>query len=286
MAQKILEYLQAQDMPLSPYAIYTSLGLNPGSTRARICELAKSGQIERVGPGLYQYVSTQGVRAGKIQNWLATCHPEPALSRDLLEELARRGLIQKGPRGGYYHVYEFQGPPSGSPEGLVIQRLQLGFTRNKITWTIKAPLGLDYYGLMFAYGLVCCTLSRLGLKKYEFMVINHEYLADKFSIKIEGAQAITFQDFKGNLEKLYNKAYGVRHETRDTSPRPVDELLALYQGGLPSFMIAQASYDIAREVQKNTEAIKYLNWYTAENSKTSTEILNALWRLLDEIGKK
>lgn len=273
-------------MPLSPYSIAKSLGYNLGSTRARLSELAKTGEVERVAHGLYQYVSTQGVRAGRIQNFLATCRPSPALTRDSLELAERQGLVKLGERGSYFIEYSFSGPPSSSPEGQVSQRITLGYTRNKITWTIKAPMGLDYYGLMFAWGLVQCSLSKIGLKKYDFNVINHEYLEDKFSIKIEGAQAITFKDFRGNLEKLYNKAYGVRHETRDNSPRPANELLALYGGGLSSFMLAQSSYDIAREVQANSEAIKYLNWYMGENSKTSNEILKALWSVLDELRKK
>jgi len=52
--------------------------------------------------------------------------------------------------------------------------------------------------------------------------------------------------------------FEIRREVRFTDPRPIDEILALYHGGLPSFMIAQSSYDIARAVERNAETRKYL----------------------------
>lgn len=284
MKNKILDFLSSSENPLSPYSIAKALKYNPASTRARLSELAKSGAVERVTRGLYQYVPRYGVgKPGRVQNLLATVTASPPLSREFLEDLASRGIIQKN-GNQFTHVYKFTGPPEG-PEGEVRQTIQLGLKRNKITWRIRAPLGLDYYGLMFAYGLLRCTLARVGQDpSLEFMVKNVELLDDKMGTRMEGITALTFTDFKGNFEKLYNKAYGVRREVRNTDERPAHELLQLYQGGLPSFMIAQASYDIARRVSENSDNIGRLAHEQFKSNKINQAILEALYRIVDKVG--
>jgi len=284
MKTKILDFLQASENPLSPYSIAKALKYNPSSIRARLAELTRSGAVERITRGLYLYVPRHGVgKPGRVQNLLATVTASPPLSREILEDLARRGIIKKDGKL-FTHVYKFTGPPQGE-EGEVNQTLQLGLKRNKITWRIRAPLGLDYYGLMFAYGLLRCTLARMGqAADLEFMVKNVELLDDKIGTRMEGIQALTFTDFKGNMEKIYNKAYGVRREVRATEERPAHELLQLYQAGLPSFMIAQASYDIARRVSENSDNIGRLAHEQFKANKLNQAILEALYRIVDKIG--
>lgn len=284
MKDKILDFLSHSELPLSPFSIAKALNFKPSTTRARLSELARQGLVERVTTGLYSITPTHGVGSPRIQNFLAVASPEPALTLDRLKRLEALGLVSYTGRE-YQHIYKFSGPPEG-PEGEVILRLIFGLKRNKITWSIKAPLGLDLYGFMMAWGLVRCLLARARVKiPGDFMIRNYELLHDRFSVTMEGVKALTLQDFKGNLEKMYNKDYGVRREIRATDPRPIQELMAFYQGGLPSFMIAQASYDIAREVQRNTEAIKRLNANQADLNKLNSEILRALWRILDDEHK-
>jgi hypothetical protein len=254
-----------------------TLGLNPNSVRARIGELAKEGKIERVSPGFYTITCTHGVHRPRLQNFLAVAHPTPPI------------------RVSETWEYIFTGPPGGS-EGVVRLSLRFGKYRNKITWTIKAPLGLDYYGLMFAYGLVKNVVSGKGLFIHEvdsvvnfdrpscFIIKNVEFLDDKMGLGIEGIKCVTFSDFKGNLEKIYEKPYGIRREIRHTEPRPITELLALYQGGLPSFMIAQSSYDLARAVEKNTEILKYIYRNQSEITLKTNEVLKALFRIIDKFS--
>jgi hypothetical protein len=291
MKEKILEFMRYQEDPLSPFSIAKSLHFKGSSTRARLSELSHQGLLERVGPGLYSITPRDGVGNPRIQNFLAVAHPSPALTQARLKRLEGLGLVRFDGRE-YQHLYEFQGPPQGD-EGQVILRLRFGLKRNKITWSIKAALGLDFYGFMFCYGLVKCVLARCGIvipeegpvdpeKPALFLVRQAEFLHDRFSIAMDGVKALTLRDFQGNLEKIYNKDYGVRREIRATDLRPVHELMAFYQGGLPTFMVAQASYDIAREVGRNTEAIKYLNKNQAELTRLNNEILKALWRILDE----
>jgi hypothetical protein len=272
--EKILEFLRALDRPVSPFFISKSLGINPNSTRARIHDLLRIGLVERVAPGLYSIVPTHGVgKPPRIQNFTAVVHPSPA--------------VQESERWEYV----FQGPPLGE-EGLVRIALGFGKKRNKITWTIRAPLGLDYYGLMFSYALVQCELARRGYTVKDtpgnlecpecFMVRVIELLDDKIGLGLEGVKCLTFHDLSGNFEKIYEKKYGVRREVRFTEQRPISDLLALYQGGFPSFMVAQSSYDIARAVEKNTETLKHLYRNQAELNRITNQVLKALWKIIDK----
>lgn len=219
----------------------------------------------------------------KIQNFLAVASPNREISRDHLEDLRSKGLLVIKNRA-YTHFYTFEGIPPGKP-GEVGLSLVFGVKRNKITWRLWAPLGLDYFGFMFAWGQVQCILSRMGypVSMDGFKIRNVEFLHDNFNMKMEGLKALTLSDFRGNLEKIYNKDHATRREIRvSQEDRPVSEIMAFYQGGLPNFMIAQASYDVARRVEANTEAIKRSNRSMQKIADNHNMILNAIWELLDQ----
>ena len=127
-------------------------------------------------------------------------------------------------------------------------------------------------------------ISRFFIGEYSLLVLFFVgFLDDKIGLGLEGIKCLTFRDLKGNFEKICEKTYGVRRETRFTEPRSVSELLALYQGGLPSFMVAQASYNVARSVERNTETLKYLYRNQLDLSRITQAVLEALWRLLDQL---
>ena len=300
MKKKILEYLRNIDRPVSPHKISQNLGLKQHTVRARLFELTKNGKVTRVGPSLYTIDPSIGVgRPPLIQNFQAIVHPNPRLTKPSMEKLVSLNLLQKiGTE--YHYLYTFQGPPDG-PEGLVKLGLTFGVKRNKINWTMSAPLGLTYYGFMFAYGLVDVILVTRGwnirdspddrqsadFKHPNFwLVLKGDLLDDKLGVRIEGANCITLYDFRGNLEKLYNKTYGVRKEVHFNEPRPLTELMALWQGGLPNFMVAQSVYDMARNVERNTETLKHLYSNQRELTKATNQVLSALFKVLDKINEK
>lgn len=294
--EKIRGYLENMDRPVSPYTISKSLGLNPNSVRARLGDLVKTGRVQRVAPGLYVIDPTLGVgKPPLIQNFCAIVYPRRRLTKPLLEKMVSRDQLQKIGKE-YHYVYCFTGPPGGG-EGLVRLDLGFGVKRNKITWTISAPLGLSYYGFMFAHGLVDSVLESRGwvildapddeAADYDtpgfWLVLRGDLLDDMMGVRIEGANCITLYDFKGNLEKIYNKSYGTRKEVHFNEPRPLSELMALWQGGLPNFMVAQAVYDMARNVERNTETMKYINRNQAEITHTMNDLMKAIFKLIDKI---
>jgi len=96
--EKIRGYLENLDRPVSPYTISQSLGLNPNSVRARLGDLVKNGQVQRVAPGLYMIDPTLGVgKPPLIQNFCAIVHPRRRLTKPLLEgEACEAGFVAAG----------------------------------------------------------------------------------------------------------------------------------------------------------------------------------------------
>ena len=79
-----------------------------------------------------------------------------------------------------------------------------GFTHGRVSWTVKAPLGLDYYGLILAKKLVECKIAHREYVVDPWLVRNFETLQDHMGIRIEGlAKSVTLDDFAGNLLKIY-----------------------------------------------------------------------------------
>jgi len=139
-------------------------------------------------------------------------------------------------------------------------RIVYGFTHKRITWTIKAPLGLDYYGLMLSAKLVECKIAHRGYSVGSWDVINFETLQDHMGLRVEGlAKCVTLDDLAGNLLKIYQKSYGVRVETRSKATTSLEALLALSTGGMPQAQLMQGIHSTNKEINELSTAIKYRN---------------------------
>ncbi len=296
--EKIVEYLRRLDRPVSPFSVAENLKMNPSSVRARLSDLVKEGIVERPFRGYYQIAPIQGVGAFNkpplIQNITAIVHPRPKLRKELLEAHRKNGVLFLK-NNVYHHAFEFQGVLKGS-EGIVRLDLQFGLKRNKITWKMRAPLGLDYNGLLISYQYVKFVIDSLDVSILEddwvdfksprcFMMVNFEFIDDRIGIKLEGVNCITFRTFQGEFEKIYNKKWGIRREVRSNQPRPIQEIFALYQGGLPSFMVAQSSYDVARSIEKFTEAQKYIPVTLEKIVNGFNKMLELQYKQLDLLDK-
>lgn len=142
-------------------------------------------------------------------------------------------------------------------------RVQLGGKRGKVTWTVKAPLGLDVYSFRLACWMVEDLLNGLdyGIRTFSevFMVQNAEYLYDMMGIRLEGMKAVTVSSFDGELSKIYQKSYGVRYEARDSRPTSLSNVLALVQGGIPVNEVLQGVGVVHSDLGALTSAIKGQN---------------------------
>jgi len=268
--EKVYNYVKKMDYPVSPKQISDDLELNYNTVRGVCSKFVKDGRFIRPYSRHYTIAETHGVNTTKIplriQNLDAIVHPIPRITRPFLEEGQKQGLLVLNGRT-FEHVYEYP-CPSGKNE-VTRHRIRFGVTNNKITWTIKAPLGLDYDALMSAYGYVKRIIHEMGFTILEtddinsnyprcFVVIKFELLRDIMDTRLELEKCITFSSFSGVIEKIYNKTYGVRHEFRYNRPTSMTEITALMYGGLPNLISAQSIFQINQSIDKFTKAQKYI----------------------------
>ena len=267
ISNKILKTLASIDRPLSPKEIASIARLNPSSVRVVLTRLLKKGLVERKFHGHYVTSTILGVRYGippRIQNLFVI-----ATSRQNGEKL---GVLKS-------ETVEF-----GLGDGVARLRLVFGVKRDKIHWTVKAPIGLDLYGFRLATELVDSECKRRGVFDAVWMVKNFELLWDSEGLRLEGVKALTLEGLDGVLEKYYNKDDGLRREVRSSIPAELDSLLALVQGGVPTFQLIQGVGVLTRKMDDLTDAIKGGNRVQSD----TTRLVNAMWKshqaLVDRLG--
>jgi len=242
---QIIEIIKSVDRPLSPKEIANKGRINHNSVRSTLSKLMKSGKVQRAYYGAYKISPIYGVGRSepvKLQNLLFVCE----------------GVVVDKSHAGFVWDYKF-----GVGKGEFRLGLMLGSKRGKITWTVKAPLGLDLYGFRLCIKIIQDKLETLGYVipdfNRRFIAKNSEYLRDTFNVRIEGAKIITLQALDGTLEKYYNKSYGIRHETRSSQPTSIDNIFALVSGGLPFSQLIQGVGVVHNDIMALTEALKFSN---------------------------
>ena len=163
-------------------------------------------------------------------------------------------------------------------------RLVFGSKRGKINWSVKAPNGLDLYGLLLCRRVVEMECRTRGFKGINWMVKNFELLQDTENIRLEGLQSVTFEGLEGILEKYYNKDQGYRREIRASIPTPIENIVALSRGGIPTFQVIQHVGLLVKKMDDSIEAQKNTNRLVSELTKVIGALANAQIRMQDSIS--
>jgi len=239
MTRKILHYLEVIDRPQTPREIAQNLKLNPNTVRARLSELRKTGKVLKEFEHHYVITPTYGV-GGKspprVQNLRVSVRGVPVTRSETV-------------------VRDLTGPGVVDVDTLRI-RITFGKKRGIISYTVKAPMGLDLYGLRLVHELVSMETWLRGYEDLDWRAVNFEFLWDDQSIRLEGVQAVTFDDLTGTLEKYYNKGLGHRRELRGSGGARIQDLEALIQGGITTHQTLQGLNVLRGEVQNLTNAMK------------------------------
>lgn len=268
---RILNYLEVVGRPQYPREIAQNTKINPNTVRARLSELRKRGDIHHTAPGQYTIDPTYGVGAAappRVQNLRVTARGVPVTRTEAV-------------------VRELPGL-EGLPDDVLRIRITFGMKRGVISYTVKAPRGLDLYGLRLVHELVEMEAWLRGHVDLDWRAVNFEFLWDERSIHLEGVQAVTFNDLMGTMEKYYNKGLGVRRELRGSKPARVQDLEALIQGGITSHQAMQGMAILRGEVQHLTEAVKAIHYQyrdMLEMFKASQEASMRLVTLVDNLLK-
>ena len=240
---QVIHFMLNLDRPIGPKEIAYNIKRNPNSVRSMMSKLLRKGIVVKIRHGAYSIIEGYGIWGRSIPLRFQNLHFS--------------GFARVGERdSGRVDVIEFE-----DIDGEVFRiRIVYGFTHQRVTWTIKAPLGLDYYGLILATKLVECKIAHLDYDVDSWTVLNFETLQDHMGMRIEGlAKCVTLDDLAGNMLKIYQKSYGVRVEVRSRTTSSLETLLALSTGGMPQAQLMQGIHSTNQEIGDLTNAIKYRN---------------------------
>ena len=280
IANEIIRVLKAEDRPLSPIEIAKIIKQNRNSVRSEIRRLVRKGIIEKAFYGHYCTKPTIVVGTPpRLQNllFIATSLKYPEL----------KGKV----RDHKEFVYEFSDKPD-IPELDFRVWLTFGKKRDKINWTVKAPLGLDLYALLMARQWVDekCGQYNPEFRNLVWDANKFEFLFDHMSVKLEGVSIITIDDLVGTMEKYYNKSYGVRHEIRSSvKGKKIEDLVNLVSGGLPQSQMMQGVVVLQNEIRSLVDAVKDSNRInvdlTGSVNRTMSAFTEAQFKMIDRLDK-
>ena len=261
------------DRPIGPKEIADNIKRNPNSVRSMMSKLLRKGIITKRSHGYYSIIEGYGTWGRSIPLRFQNLHFSGAA-----------GVGERD--SGRVDVVEFE---DINGEFFRI-RIVYGFTHKRITWTVKAPLGLDYYGLMLCTKLVECKIAHLGYAVGSWTVINFETLQDHMGMRVEGlAKCVTLDDLAGNLLKIYQKSYGVRVETRSKTTTSLETLLALSTGGMPQAQLMQGLHSTNKGIGDLTNAIKYRNIDDSNRDRILQALADTVIRMnnkLDDLAQE
>lgn len=232
----ILQHLSDIGYPVGPSEIASSLDINPNTVRARLSGLLGKGLISRPSWGKYVI---------KIR------HP--------------LNLIGGGPRAQNVIVQVDAQVRESDEVRLKLDRflsLQIwwGLQRQRITYRVGVPYGLDVLGLVLVHHIVEREMKARGYDAPPWdawLLVDCEFFTDYNGFKLEGLQSATFTGMLGQLEKYYTKP-AVRREVRMGKTKGVrlTELRTLLEGGVDAAQTHRRLDVLEVRVEELTDAIK------------------------------
>ena len=204
----IVQHLSTVGYPVGPYEIASSLGLNPSSVRSRLSKMLSKGQVSKPHYGKYQLTPTYGLGLSRgvprFQNVLVVCEGVVGVVSDRVvlvdDDLCRVSVVFGGKRG-------------------------------RVSYRVGAPCGIDMVGLSVIHGMVEGEARGRGLVLGDWIVKNIEQLEDYSGFRLEGLEAVTYDNLHGEMVKYYNKP-GIRREARSSQPIPLHAFRRVFEEGL------------------------------------------------------
>ncbi len=287
---RILRLFERDNREYLSSEIASLAGISRNSARPALTRMVRKGLLRRRGRGIYGANPTVGVgnvfEPMRIQNLRLVAETMDG------ERLRVPSWVRYRPHVGFVEVLELAGLGL-TEEDKVRLRFQVGSKRVKLTFTAKAPLGLDLYGLQFA-------LHWLGgmLETYEFTghvnwVVDRgtEMFKDYPNIDLDslGAKAITLGEFEGFVQKVYQKSYGVRREIKVERQTSLDAINNIVMGGMSSGTILNMNALALREMEVQSKAIR--SWSVGASDTQQAlqsmmpQFLQAVFKLIDKVDR-
>jgi len=235
---RIENYLRRSGKDHKPREIAVKLGISERTTRSALSTLKKEDKLTNPRRGYWRSKPRYGVGGrGEVGAPPRVQNLQFFGTYPVSRELDPYVLDFPGMRGSRFTEF----------------RLTMRWYKNGTFETyVKAPLGVDLYGFRLCVEHVKLVNKLYGIKINvdDLEVRRVEFLNDFGGVQLEGVSCVTIRDLSGALEKIYNKEYGaVRREARPAGSMPVDQFIALYQGGLSSAQVMNSMLTIANEVR-------------------------------------
>lgn len=271
LQDRLIKYMATLDRSISALELADSLKENPKSVRSRLTRMKNSGLIVREYRGHYRVKPRHGMGSPpRLQNLLviATSSKNPEM----------RGLIKS-----FKMVRTYPSPPDDEFR----VRIVFGGKRDNVHYTVKAPVGLDYYGLCMVHSWAESVVQeRVGLSHLIWDVKNYELLWDNMGLRLEGVSVMTISDLKGTMEKYYNKFYGVRKEVRQSpESASLDEMVALMGGGVPQYQMTNQLAILVDEFNKFQNRFGQVLMALDKQGRVINALTKAIFKDLDERKK-
>lgn len=232
----ILQHLSDIGYPVGPREIAQNLKINPNTVRARLSGLMDKGLISRPSWGKYLINIRQGMSliggGPRAQNVIVQVDAQVRESDEVRLELDRFLSLQ----------------------------IWFGMQRQRITYRVGVPYGLDVLGLVLVHHVVERELLARGYDAPPWdawQLVDCEFFTDYNGFRLEGLQSATFSGMIGQLEKYYNKN-GIRREVRVGKLKGVGlrEIRTLLEGGVDAAQTHRRLDILEVRVEELTDAIK------------------------------
>jgi len=170
--------------------------------------------------------------------------------------------------------------------GFLSLTVTFGVKRGRISYMVGVPLGLCPVGLVLVHHIVGGEVRARGYTVPEdaWVVRRVEIMEDFRGFRLEGMEAVTFENCVGELVKYYNKS-GLRREAKSGSMGiHLSQFRSLLDEGVDSSLLHRRMDQIEREMRKVLEATKGSTRVALETKRLNQAILDAYVRSREEGG--
>lgn len=285
---RIMRIFQKDNRDYTAYELASLAKIPKTSVYSTLHRMMNKGLVRRVERGIYRANPTIGVgdisEPMRIQNLRIIADSMDG------EPVRVPGWLEYRPYVGFVCDLELPGL-GGGEEDVVRLRFQIGRKRGKLTFTVRAPLGLDLYGLQFALWWLGERLVEYGFTGSVGWVVDRgtEMFRDYPDVDLDalGSRAITLGEFNGWVEKIYQKVYGMRRELRLDRQTSLDAILAVTMGGFSAGQVLGMNALAIREMEKSNRVLRSWSVGASDTQRaiesTMPQFLNAIFSLIDKV---
>ena len=234
--KRILKVLRESETPLKPKEIAFLAKTNHNTTRSYLRRLKEKDKVEQPYPQVYVAKTTHGIVEDLVR------------VHNLVLSVGAPGLV----RG----VRKFEGW-----FGAVKMRVVFGSRNERITGFVSCDSGMDLDKFAFAVDkFKAVVFERTGAKisDGEIKPVTIEINDDKQNLRLDGVKCVTVKDLRGFLERIYNKADGVRSEVK-VKPQSIEHIVALFKGGMTPYQILQGQALTNKKLDNLDDTLKQTN---------------------------